>query len=236
MSRSRILTGVVVGLTLTVGLPLAAWLHFAAPSASQTSPRPAGASAHHAASTTPQIEELRTRPLRRPAVGTTATNCPVSSPTSLRPTVATGVAPHFGYGPGPEYFSGITAESLSTRGLNNALILADPSYTGDVLLRGTDAAGRLLGFAAEPRTPLRQAVVGGRLLAHVMAFGYRYATYDAAGVPPGTEAPNWRRYFVHVHAPAVGCYALQLDSRTGSATVIVRASGDPFGPPSTPTA
>jgi len=137
------------------------------------------------------------RPLQLPAAG--SAGCPVTSTTKRVPFVSVVL------GDGPVYIAGEGSFSIAGSRQSGGywfvaeVWIADSNELGPILVRGgrLDAPGELrFGHGLEPAGELR----------------LRIHSYEhAPGQPPG-----WRIFNTYLRPPSPGCYAMQLDTFTGS--------------------
>jgi hypothetical protein len=146
----------------------------------------------------PQLE----RPLQLP--GVVSESCPVSPTTNSVPFLSVAL------GEGPVYIgSGVAEGSFSAAdkaggfALMKEIWIAGPEEPGPILVRGgrIDTTGDLrFGDGSEPATALRLAI-----------HSYEHTSDQPLG---------WRIFVSYVRPPSAGCYAMQVDTLTGSRWIV----------------
>ncbi|SRR6266567_3725917 len=144
------------------------------------------------------LDSLRQRPLTVQALSPGST-CPVSSEAHLsNPPLK---APAFGYGDGPVYLTGQT-EWYSGEA---AVLMVDPKYTGEVLVRGRQMDGA-------QTLPLGPA-----------------STQGDVEITSGPSSNSWRVWTGQIAATGPGCFGLQADGADFTNEIIFYVS--PGTPP-----
>ncbi len=138
-----------------------------------------------------------------------------SGPGDCVTTSTTGSVPliQMALGDGPVYLAGdgFTITGSRQNGgywFAKALWIAAPEEPGPILVRGgrIDASGDLrFGDGSEPAQELRLPI----------------HSYEHTGGQP----PGWRIFNAYVRPPAPGCYAMQLDTLTGSRLLVFEVTG-----------
>lgn len=145
------------------------------------------------------------RPLQLPAAG--SGDCPTSSVTGSVQFITLAL------GDGPVYVAGEGLMSLSGTTQSGGywfireIWIADPTQPGPILVRGgrIDAPGDLrFGDGSEPAGELRLPI----------------HSYEHTGDQP----LGWRIFNAYVRPPASGCYAMQLDTLTGSNWLVFKVT------------
>jgi hypothetical protein len=152
------------------------------------------------------------RPLEVPKLSV-GTPCPVSDSREISPAFAPGL------GPGPVYPVGLGADATlpfeyppapnsqfagSEWGGEKTLWIADPDYTGPILIRGRQVDGP---------SEVRFDVGAGKPL-------------DELQLPPDYAADysgGWRNFPSHTRLRTAGCYAYQVDGDGFSIVIVFRA-------------
>lgn len=137
------------------------------------------------------------RPLQLPTAG--SAGCPVTSTTGSVPFIRVAL------GNGPVYVAGGSSESIANTAQSGGywfikqVWIADPGEPGPILVRGgrIDARGDLrFGDGSQPAGELRLPI----------------HSYEHTGGQP----PGWRIFNAYLRPSSPGCYAMQLDTFTGS--------------------
>lgn len=137
------------------------------------------------------------RPLQLPPAG--SAGCPVTPTTTAVPFMSSVL------GNGPLYVAGGSSVSIANTAQSGGywfikqVWIADPAEPGPILVRGgrIDAPGDLrFGDGSEPAGQLRLPI----------------HSYEHTGGQP----PGWRIFNAYLRPPSPGCYAMQLDTFTGS--------------------
>jgi hypothetical protein len=165
------------------------------------------------------LAQLELRPLRMPAypAGLCLTSAGKSAD-DFSP-FGTGFAP----GNGPVYpvlgsYQPNTQDgSLSVGVPDKVLWIANPRYSGPILLRGE----RLGGTESVHFGTSQTAVTSLQLTSGTAA--------SAQGTPVGTSSAGWRNWPSYTFLTEPGCYAYQVDGIGLSETIVFRASYGPLG-------
>jgi hypothetical protein len=158
----------------------------------------------------PQIDwaPLIAKPLKLQMLSSGAP-CPVSPQVDLVVT-SNGPkkgGPNYGFGPGPAFVSGQIKWYAGTQGV---IFLTDPRYAGPVLVRSMrlDGAGSL-SLSGQGATTL---------------------TNGAIGLAETSSPPYWGIWFGTLTASAAGCYGIQFDGTSFSASAVIAVSPGPVPP------
>ena len=195
---------------------------------SALSATPSPPSANTAVASASTLADLRNRPLNLPAPSTPKA-CPTTAFHDLNPIVkgGKGKGPGFGFGPGPAYLSGINI--LYPGGFDNEIWLIDPTYKGQLLVRGRQLTGPQIVSFQEPTTFADSGLSSpgdpppGPPVTTVTIQGTPYPFYEELDLPAAsaTDAPGyWRMFFARTHIDAPGCYAFQLDGAAFSLVIV----------------
>lgn len=145
------------------------------------------------------------RPVLLPAAG--SAGCPVTSTTGSVPFIPVTL------GDGPVYLAGGSRESIANSAQTGgywfikAIWIANPEESGPILVRGgrIDAPGDLrFGDRSDPAGDLRLPI----------------HSYEHTGGQP----PGWRIFNAYLRPPSPGCYAVQLDTFSGSRWLVFDVS------------
>jgi hypothetical protein len=137
------------------------------------------------------------RSLQLPTAG--SAGCPLTATTGTVPFIPVAL------GDGPVYVAGGSTESIANTAQSGGywfikeIWIADPGEPGPILVRGgrIDAPGDLrFGDGPEPAAELR----------------FPIHSYEHTGGQP----PGWRIFNAYLRPPSPGCYAMQLDTFTGT--------------------
>jgi len=160
--------------------------------------------------TPPQVDwaPLIAKPLNLQKLSS-GTRCPVSPQVDLVVTTngPKKGGPNYGFGQGPVYVSGQTTWYAGTQGV---IFLADPKYTGPVLVRSMrlDGTGSL-SLSGQGATTL----AGG-----------------AIGLAQTSSPPYWGMWLGTLTPSAAGCYGIQFDGTSFSAITVITVSPGPVPP------
>ena len=137
------------------------------------------------------------------------TPCPVSPQVALVVTTngPKKGGPNYGFGQGPVYVSG---QTMWYAGAQGVIFLTDPRYTGPVVVRSMrlDGTGSLT-LGGQDATSL----AGG-----------------AIGLAQTSSPPYWGMWLGMLTASAPGCYGIQFDGTSFSATAVIAVSPGPVPP------
>jgi hypothetical protein len=136
-------------------------------------------------------------------------NCPASTATN------------YGVGAGPVYLSG---QSSWYAGGQTAVLMVDPKYSGQLLVRASQVGGDgTLGIALvdENLDPTALAGLTAKERQHgVTVVSAVQATEGDLELQAGPSSPLWRAWFGQLSTGGAGCFAIQADG-TGFTEVMV---------------
>lgn len=140
------------------------------------------------------------------------------------------VATNNGFGSGPAYLSGQTSWYA---GGQVAIIMVDPSYSGQLLIRtyplGGDSRSKIT-FVDESLPAMAAASLDEKERQHGIQVVSAQAGGGGLGLPAVTPSALWRAWFGRLSTTGPGCFAIQVKGNSFSEVIVVPVRAGPAPP------